>query len=163
MSTHHGTVQSTEQLSPSMIRVVLGGAGLDAFEPTPFTDEYVNALFIPDGAPYGAPFDADAVGHFPPEHRPRGRRYTIRSWDAATRELTIDFVVHGDVGFAGRWAQQARPGDLLQIVGPTGAYAPDPESSMAAGMSVTRCRRTLTRSRAHQFGWSVIARIGHRE
>ncbi len=125
MATHCGTVVRTEQLTPSLNRVVLGGSGLDSFEPSPFTDQYVNALFVPDGAPYDAPFDEAAVQHLPRNQRPRGRRYTMRAWDAATRELTIDFVAHGDVGYAGRWAQRARRGDVLQIVGPGGSYTPD--------------------------------------
>ena len=59
-----------------------------------------------------------------PQHRPVGRRYTIRSWDPVERRITIDFVVHGDNGFAGRWANRAQPGDRLQFIGPTGAYRP---------------------------------------
>ena len=31
-------------------------------------------------------------------------------------------------GVAGRWADSAQPGDLLQIVGPTGGYSPDPDA-----------------------------------
>src|SRR5687767_10472413 len=109
-----------------MVRVVLGGEGLAGYEPAPFTDQYVNALFVPDGAPYTAPFDPEAVKDVAPEHRPRGRRYTIRRWDPVERQVTIDFVVHGDVGFAGRWANHARVGDRLQIVGPSGGYSPSP-------------------------------------
>lgn len=124
----YGEVIETERLSPTMVRVVLGGDGLDSYEPAPFADQYVNALFIPDGAPYSVPFDAEAAFDGPAEHRPRGRRYTIRSWDPDTRRVTIDFVVHGDVGHAGRWASSARPGDRLQIVGPHGAYRPDPDA-----------------------------------
>jgi NADPH-dependent ferric siderophore reductase len=40
--------------------------------------------------------------------------------------LTIDFVHHGDTGVAGPWAANARPGDGLQLLGPGGAYTPDP-------------------------------------
>jgi NADPH-dependent ferric siderophore reductase len=120
----YGTVVETTFLTPTYARVVLGGDGLADFEPAPFTDQYVNALFVPDGAPYGVPFDPDEARQQAPEHRPRGRRYTIRWWDAAARRLAIDFVVHGDVGYAGRWAARARPGDRLQIVGPSGGYAP---------------------------------------
>jgi NADPH-dependent ferric siderophore reductase len=124
----HGEVIETVRLTPSMVRVVLGGEGLAGFAPTPHTDQYVNAQFIPDGAPYAAPFDPDEAKQAPAELRPRGRRYTIRWWDAATRTLAIDFVVHGDVGLAGRWAARARPGDVLQFVGPSGGYRPDPDA-----------------------------------
>jgi len=122
----YGEVVGTRWLTPRYVRVVLGGEGLAGFTPTPFADEYVNALFVPQGAPYSVPFDVDAARAGDPAHRPCGRRFTIRSWDPATRQVTIDFVAHGDVGFAGRWASRARPGDRLQIIGPTGAYAPDP-------------------------------------
>jgi NADPH-dependent ferric siderophore reductase len=122
----HGEVIEVIRLTPAMVRVVLGGDGLEQFEPTPFTDQYENALFVPDGAPYTVPFDLDAARATAPEHRPVGRRYTIRVWDPIERQLAIDFVVHGDIGFAGRWANHAAVGDRLQFVGPTGSYAPSP-------------------------------------
>ena len=55
----------------------------------------------------------------------RARTYTVRAFDPAAGELTIDFVHHGDVGLAGPWAAAARPGDPLLLLGPGGAYAPD--------------------------------------
>jgi NADPH-dependent ferric siderophore reductase len=122
----HGEVIETQRLSPTMVRVVLGGNGLDGYTPAPHTDQYVNALFIPDGAPYQAPFDPEAAKATAAEHRPRGRRFTIRRWDPAARTIAIDFVVHGDVGYAGCWAARAKAGDLLQLTGPSGAYTPDP-------------------------------------
>jgi NADPH-dependent ferric siderophore reductase len=128
--TTYGDVLEVQRLTPRMVRVVLGGEGLDDYTPTEWTDQYVNALFVPDGAPYGVPFDVDQVRQLAAEHRPVGRRYTIRWWDETTRRLAIDFVVHGDVGAAGRWANNARPGDRLQIVGPTGGYAPDPTAEV---------------------------------
>ncbi|MCB0977800.1 MAG: siderophore-interacting protein [Acidimicrobiales bacterium] len=128
MAANYGEVIETERITPRIIRVILGGEGLADFTPTPFTDQYVNALIIPDGAPYEVPFDVEHARSLAVEHRPAGRRYTIRWWDESTRRLALDFVVHGDVGRAGRWANHAQPGDRLQFLGPSGAYAPDPEA-----------------------------------
>lgn len=122
----YGTVVRVERLTPSMVRVVLGGPGLDGFAMGDWTDGYVNAQFVPEGADYSVPFADEHVRSLPREQRPAARRYTVRAWDAGRRELTLDFVVHGDEGVAGRWAQSARPGDRLQLRGPSGGYAPDP-------------------------------------
>ena len=122
----YGQVERVERLAPRMVRVVLGGDGLAGFESQPFTDQYVNALFVPEGAPYTVPFDLTAARAGAPRTRPVGRRYTVRAWDPGARLLSIDFVVHGDHGVAGRWAQAARIGDRLQMTGPSGAYAPSP-------------------------------------
>jgi NADPH-dependent ferric siderophore reductase len=124
----YGEVIEVEWLTPRMVRVVLGGDGLADYTPTDWTDQYVNALFVPAGAPYTVPFDLEAARRGPPEHRPLGRRYTVRWWDPTTRQLALDFVIHGDVGVAGRWATAAARGDRLQILGPSGGYAPDPEA-----------------------------------
>ncbi len=121
----YGTVESTEALTPNLIRVVFGGDGLAEFTPTEWTDQYVNARFLPDGVDYSPPFDLDEVLTLPRESRPVGRRYTVRAWDAEARRLTMDFVVHGDIGHAGRWAYHAQPGDRLQFTGPNGGYRPD--------------------------------------
>lgn len=121
----YGTVESTELISPSMMRIVFNGDGLTSFTSSEAADQYVNALFVPDTAPYEAPFDVDQARALEPALRPRGRRYTVRRWDTDTRRLTIDFVVHGDVGFAGRWAQRATVGDRLQMTGPSGSYQPN--------------------------------------
>lgn len=121
-----GRVERVEQLTPHLVRVVLGGEGLAEFVPSPSTDSYVNAYFPPAGADYAVPFDTDAIRALPRDRRPAARRYTVRHWDAARRELWIDFVVHGDAGVAGPWAAGARPGDLLQFGGPSGSYAPNP-------------------------------------
>lgn len=128
MATTYGEVVTTSRLTPCLVRVVLGGAGLAEFAPTEWSDQYVNGLFPPAGAPYEIPFDVDAARASAPEHRPVGRRLTVRSWDAGSGLLTIDVVTHGDVGHAGRWAAQAVPGDRLQFLGPNGGYAPDPEA-----------------------------------
>lgn len=125
----YGVVQTVEQLTPGMVRVVLGEGDLDGFTPTGFADEYVNISFVPEGATYGVPFESDDLDGIEAELRPKPRRYTVRAWDAERFELTIDFMAHGDVGHAGRWAKRARPGDRLQFKGPGGGYAPDPAAS----------------------------------
>jgi NADPH-dependent ferric siderophore reductase len=131
----HGEVIRTERLSPQLIRVVLGGSGLDEFEPSPFADSYLNCFFLPDTAPYSAPFSDDDFRDLPSDQRPYPRRITVRSWDQQRRELTLDIVGHGDLGHAGRWALDVQPGDRLRIKGPGGGYSPheDADSYLFVG------------------------------
>lgn len=120
-------VVRTEQLTPHMVRIVLGGEGLAGFAMDTFTDHYVKLLFAPEGVSYPEPFDMDRIREeFPREQWPANRTYTVRSWDPVHRELTVDFVVHGDEGLAGPWAARAQVGDTMRILGPGGGYAPDP-------------------------------------
>jgi NADPH-dependent ferric siderophore reductase len=121
-------VVRTERLTPHMQRVVLGGDGLADFSVGTHTDHYVKLLFPPaEGITYPEPFDQEQIrAAFPREQWPVTRTYTVRAWDPQARELTLDFVVHGDEGLAGPWAIRARPGDLVRFLGPGGAYAPDP-------------------------------------
>ncbi|MFI8504757.1 siderophore-interacting protein [Streptomyces sp. NPDC085524] len=120
-------VVRTERLTPHMVRVVLGGEGLARFGAGEFTDHYVKLLFPPQGVTYPEPWDLERIrAEFPREQWPRQRAYTVRRWDPARLELTLDFVVHGDEGLAGPWAERARPGEPVRFLGPGGAYAPDP-------------------------------------
>ncbi|MFJ4714618.1 siderophore-interacting protein [Streptomyces sp. NPDC088785] len=121
-------VVRTERLTPHMQRVVLGGDGLADF-PTEleYTDHYLKLLFAPPGVAYEEPFDVERIREeLPREQWPVTRTYTVRAWDPAARELTVDFVVHGDEGLAGPWSAAARPGDTIHFMGPGGAYRPDP-------------------------------------
>ena len=52
---------------------------------------------------------------------PVRRDYTPRRFDRAARELTIEFVLHGDGPVAG-WAARARPGDRAVVAGPRGSF-----------------------------------------
>ena len=125
--TLHATVVSAERLTPQMVRVVVSGDELDGFGVGAFTDHYVKVQLPPPGAGYAAPFDPEELKvQLPREHWPRTRSYTVRAWDAEHNLLTLDFVVHGDEGVAGPWARAAKPGDILQLMGPGGAYTPDP-------------------------------------
>jgi len=122
-------VQRVDRVSPHVLRVVLGGPGLQGFAAGAFTDHYVKLLFPAPDAPYGPDFDlAEVRATLPKAQWPRTRTYTVRAWDPDALELTVDVVQHGDVGLAGPWAAAAKPGDVLQLLGPGGAYAPDPEA-----------------------------------
>ena len=88
-------------LTPSMVRIVVGGSDLEGFGAGEFTDHYVKCRF-----------------------GETTRSYTVREWDPDRLLLTLDFVVHGDAGIAGPWAAQAGPGDRLELRGPGGSYAP---------------------------------------
>ena len=55
------TVEETTELTPHLVRVVLSGDDLKTFGAGEFTDHYVKLQFPPEGAPYSAPFDVEAV------------------------------------------------------------------------------------------------------
>ncbi|MFI9628666.1 siderophore-interacting protein [Streptomyces sp. NPDC052042] len=59
----------------------------------------------------------------PEAERPLMRSFTVRGHDRAAGLMTVDFVLHGDDGPAARWGRDARPGDVLGMVGPSAAYA----------------------------------------
>ena len=120
---------SVSWLTPALVRVVLGGDGLSGFTLPDATDAYVNLALPPAGAPYDAAFvPAEVRERYDERHWPARRRYTVRRWDDATGELTLDFVVHGAAGAGGPWAATTAVGDTLVLEGPGGGYRPDPEA-----------------------------------
>jgi NADPH-dependent ferric siderophore reductase len=126
---HIFEVLRSEELTPHLIRVVLGGGGFDTFVPNDFTDSYVKIVFVHDGVDVDAlpqPLTLDSFKALPAERQPPVRTYTVRRVDAGRREIAIDFVVHGEHGVAGPWALAATPGQPAYLMGPSGAYAPDP-------------------------------------
>lgn len=126
---HTFQVVSAEQLAPHMVRVVLGGTGFDTFKPAEFTDSYVKFVFVRDDLDVASlphPLTLDSFNGLPPEQQPTVRTYTVRRLDPEARQITVDFVVHGEHGVAGPWATAAKPGDTIHLMGPAGAYSPDP-------------------------------------
>lgn len=99
------TVKQTTRLNPGMVRIVLEGEELADFSVGEYTDHYVKCRF-----------------------GEKTRTYTVRAFDPGARELTLDFVVHGDAGLAGPWAARAKPGDTLMLNGPGGGYHPSPDA-----------------------------------
>lgn len=106
------TVVSSEHLSPSLVRLRLGGLGFEQFVNRPETDKYVKLKFTTAA----------------PESHPVTRTYTVRSVDQQSQTLAIDFVVHGDEGVAAPWARTAKPGETLTFTGPGGGYLPSEDA-----------------------------------
>ncbi|SFX96318.1 NADPH-dependent ferric siderophore reductase, contains FAD-binding and SIP domains [Janthinobacterium lividum] len=116
------TVVRTEQITPHMRRITLAGDDLDGFV-SPAHDDHVK-LFFPAPGQTTPVFPVLGNGPNPIQYaegaRPIARNYTPRRYDAARRELEIDFVLHGD-GPAASWAAQAQPGQTLGVGGPRGS------------------------------------------
>lgn len=122
------TVQDSEWLNPSMVRVTAGGPGFSAFRSNEFTDKYVKIVFVDPELGLEPPYDLAALREtLPAERMPVTRTYTVRRVEPERQRLAIDFVVHGTEGIAGPWAAGAKPGDTLVLSGAGGAYAPDPD------------------------------------
>lgn len=120
-------VVHTFWVTPHMVRVTLGGPAFEQFQPKGVTDSYVKILFAKPALGLKPPYDLAALREqLPPDDVPVTRTYTVRRVNQAERNIDIDFVVHGDEGLAGPWAAQAKPGDRIALMGPGGAYSPDP-------------------------------------
>ncbi|MGO9035245.1 siderophore-interacting protein [Mycobacterium sp.] len=126
---HTLKVVRREELTSHMFRVVLGGSGFGTFTPSKFTDSYVKLVFVGDDVDMASlpqPLTLDSFADLPPAEQPVVRTLTVRRADPAAREIAIDVVVHGEHGAAGLWAATAEPGQPVYLMGPSGAYAPDP-------------------------------------
>ncbi len=114
-------VTDTRQLSPHMRRVSFSGRNLESFA----SDDNLHVkLALP---PAGARRDRWLTVNRHGKARVRGksdkpvyRTYTIRAIDARAGRVVIDFVLHGDGGPGNLWARQARPGDVIGMIGPRG-------------------------------------------
>lgn len=105
-------VLSKRFLTPHMIRVTLGGPGLEGF-PEDSGGGYVKLRL--------AEPDSD-------DGKPLVRTYTVRHHDAATGTLDVDFVVHDTDGPAVNWAQNCKPGDTIKVGGPGPKKPLDPDA-----------------------------------
>ena len=126
---HTFEVLRSEEVTSHMVRVVLGGSGFDTFTPSEFTDSYVKLVVVADDVDVAGllrPLTLDSFADLPAAKQPVVRTLTVRRADPAASEIAIDVVVHGEHGAAGQWAATAEPGQPVYLMGPSGAYAPDP-------------------------------------
>ncbi len=119
-------VAESEQISPSMQRILLTAPELADFSYDPGQD--VMLLVAADGT------------------KPIRRRYTIRSLDRPALALTLHIVRHAG-GPGERWVSGAKPGDKIDGIGPRGKITTSPaadwhlfmgdESAMPAILAMT--------------------------
>jgi len=113
-------VLRVKNLSASLRRVTLSGGDLSGFV-SPSPDDHIKVFFFPSGTTTCKPTNGIAGPVWPNGGtRPPMRDYTPRRYDERSRELDIDFVLHGE-GPAASWAAEARPGTPLLIAGPRGS------------------------------------------
>jgi NADPH-dependent ferric siderophore reductase len=121
-------VRRVDRPTPGCVRVTFGGEELAGYEmrgpashikvllPREGEDRLVLPRWGPDGPILGEG-----------ESMPPSRTYTPRAWDAANRELTVEFMLHGE-GLATRWAREAKAGDAVAVTLPGGPYNLDPSA-----------------------------------
>lgn len=97
---YNSQVLSRTTLSPELVRLTLGGAGLSGFASTDLPDEWVGVIL---------------PGQF------ESRFYSVRSWRDGV--LTIDVVVH-DRGLVTGWAVGDCVGDEVGITPAKGSFSP---------------------------------------
>ncbi|GAA1882956.1 hypothetical protein GCM10009715_31700 [Paeniglutamicibacter psychrophenolicus] len=120
-------VLRTQWLSQSMVRIVAGGEGFADFESNGAADQHVKLHFANPALGLVPPYEMRSLrGRLAREDLPVSRSYTIRRHDAAAREISIDFFVHGTDGVGGTWAAGAKPGDPLVLSRSKGKFRPDP-------------------------------------
>lgn len=134
------TVSSVEELSPNFRRITFGGYCLRDFGVNGDTLDLRIKLMIPslaeDGTELPLPaFEMTQAGWYrewlamDPAVRGSMRTYTVRNsrLDSVYPEIDVDFVMHfdahGNGGPAANWAQNAKPGDAITIIGPNSRAA----------------------------------------
>lgn len=100
-------VDSVTPVGDHVVSITFGGEALADFVSLGFDD---HVKFMLD----------DAAGE------PVRRDYTPRRYDAQSRQLTIEFALHGE-GAASDWARQAAPGQSATIGGPKGSMIVPPD------------------------------------
>lgn len=120
-------VVRTERISPAMLRVTFSGPDLTLCT-TAGHDQRIKLFFplpgqtdpiVPEGPDWFPEFRA-----MPDDIRPPIRTFTISALRAGVHEIDVDFVLHGDLGPASRWAGKAQPGDRLAILAPDARHSP---------------------------------------
>ncbi len=106
---HQVTATNIEQVTPRVRRITFSAATLADFTaPTP--GAHIKLFF---GTNPNQPIDD------PKKLRSQMRTYTPRYFNPETKELAVEFELHGD-GLASTWAAQAKVGDPLTLAGPGG-------------------------------------------
>lgn len=122
-------VVGSKRVSPHVVRVTLGGDGMEHFTPMGYDQWFRLFLARPEQEALRLPTRSSALWYVqylatPRAKRPYVRNYTVRAVRPDLRELDVDFVVHGDEGPASRFAVTARAGDRVGFLDQGVGYNP---------------------------------------
>ncbi|WP_454043455.1 siderophore-interacting protein [Cellulosimicrobium sp. Marseille-Q8652] len=122
-------VVGSKRVSPHVVRVTLGGEGMDHFTAMGYDQWFRLFLTRPDQDALSLPTRSSGLWYVqylatPKARRPFVRSYTVRAVRPDLRELDVDFVVHGDEGPASRFALTARPGERVGLLDQGIGYNP---------------------------------------
>lgn len=112
-------VRSARRLTEHMRRITFQLDDVDGFDHDG-PDQLVRVFFPLDHqsvplVPVGDDWWPETQA-MPEDVRPHVRNYTVRRFDQSRGEVDLDFVLHGDVGPASRWAGRAEPGDRIGLL-----------------------------------------------
>lgn len=115
-------VLAKQNVSPSLLRIRLGGGDLHEFTSTGYADEWIRLVF-PNALGTIALPERGMRKHGMPDDAVKSptRPYSIRKWDQPRSQMTIEFALH-DHGLATDWARAADIGDEIGIASPDGRY-----------------------------------------
>ena len=110
------------RISPHFVRLTLAGDDLAGWRHLGFDQWFRLAVPTSDDTRFDNLADTyDMAGYLkylmlPKSTRPVIRNYTVREFRPDDRELDVDFVVHGDEGVAGPWAQGLPLGASVALI-----------------------------------------------
>jgi NADPH-dependent ferric siderophore reductase len=114
-------VAGIANLTPKMRRITFESADTDRF--LPLDALHLNLLLQREGSsdPQWPEVGPDGIIRWSDlSRRPVMRKYTVRSIDATSGRLAIDFVRHADAGPGSEFAERAKAGDVIGALGPGG-------------------------------------------
>jgi len=125
-----------EMISPHMVRITLASDKISDY-PAHAKGGYIKLIIPPvPSAQLGLELSASpqsSADDFMAEMDGKAikramRTYTVRHFRPDVNEIDVDFVIHGDKGIAGPWAQRAQVGDVIGLSGPGAARFSSPDA-----------------------------------
>lgn len=159
-------VADITDLTPHLRRFTFTGTDMGHFA----TDRHLHCkLYFPQPGvmvPQWPVHGDDGMLRFPTgAHRLDVRTYTIRSFDMARQQLTVDIVLHGDGGPGAAWARHACIGQEVGITGPggQGIVAADWYLLMGDETALPAIGRILAGLPAHASGMVLLEVQGEQD
>lgn len=124
-------VREARRISPSFVRLTLGGEALQDWRHLGFDQWFRLAVPNPNETRFDNLSPRFGMGGYlrylttPKATRPEIRSYTVRTWRPETSELDVDFLIHGDSGQAGPWAAALPVGDEVALIDQGHGFRPD--------------------------------------